>query len=66
VGLNNVRERLLALFGSAARLNIEPNAPTGTIATIEVPYAVGAMPPAGAAVPMAADLPSSPQSARPA
>jgi len=42
VGLNNVRERLQALFGARARLTIEPNSPGGTIATIEVPYAVGA------------------------
>jgi hypothetical protein len=52
VGLNNVRERLQALFGNRGRLTIEPNSPTGTIASIEVPYAVGA---AGAA---AADPPS--------
>lgn len=38
VGLANVRERLAALYGSAARLSIEANSPTGTIATIEVPY----------------------------
>jgi hypothetical protein len=47
VGLNNVRERLQALFGGRARLTIEPNSPNGTIATIEVPYTVatsGAMP----------------------
>jgi signal transduction histidine kinase len=41
VGLNNVRERLQALFGSRGRLTIEPNSPAGTIATIVVPYAVG-------------------------
>jgi LytS/YehU family sensor histidine kinase len=38
VGLANVRERLAALYGGAARLAIEANAPTGTIVTIEVPY----------------------------
>ncbi|HET9024469.1 MAG TPA: histidine kinase [Burkholderiaceae bacterium] len=38
VGLANVRERLAALYGGAARLNIEANSPTGTIVTIEVPY----------------------------
>jgi LytS/YehU family sensor histidine kinase len=38
VGLANVRERLAALFGGAARLAIEANSPTGTIVTIEVPY----------------------------
>jgi hypothetical protein len=41
VGLSNVRERLQALFGARGRLTIEPNSPSGTIATIEVPYTVG-------------------------
>jgi len=40
VGLNNVRERLRAVFGARARLSIEPNSPSGTIVTIEVPYTV--------------------------
>jgi hypothetical protein len=38
VGLGNVRERLAALYGGQARLMVEANTPTGTIATIEVPY----------------------------
>jgi hypothetical protein len=38
VGLGNVRERLAALYGGQARLLVEANTPTGTIATIEVPY----------------------------
>jgi len=38
VGLANVRERLAALYGGAARLGIEANSPAGTIVTIEVPY----------------------------
>jgi intracellular sulfur oxidation DsrE/DsrF family protein len=38
VGLANVRERLAALYGSAAKLSIEANSPSGTIVTIEVPY----------------------------
>jgi signal transduction histidine kinase len=38
VGLANVRERLAALYGGAARLAIEANSPAGTIVTIEVPY----------------------------
>jgi signal transduction histidine kinase len=38
VGLTNVRERLAALYGGAARLSIEANSPSGTIVTIEVPY----------------------------
>ena len=39
VGLANVRERLSALYGGRARLSIEANDPTGTIVTIDVPYA---------------------------
>ena len=42
VGLNNVRERLQALFGARGRVTIEANSPGGTIATIVIPYAVGA------------------------
>jgi hypothetical protein len=38
VGLANVRERLAALYGGRAKLTIDANTPTGTIATIEVPY----------------------------
>jgi hypothetical protein len=38
VGLANVRERLAALYGGQARLVVEANTPSGTIATIEVPY----------------------------
>jgi signal transduction histidine kinase len=38
VGLNNVRERLAALYGGRAKFAIEANSPTGTIAKIEVPY----------------------------
>ena len=34
----NVRERLAALYGGAAKLSIEANSPSGTIVTIEVPY----------------------------
>ena len=49
VGLANVRERLAALYGGRARLNVEANTPSGTIATIEVPYAYDD--PAGAAMP---------------
>ncbi|HEX4597694.1 MAG TPA: histidine kinase [Burkholderiaceae bacterium] len=45
VGLNNVRERLQALFGARGRLTIEPNSPNGTIATVVVPYAVGVVEP---------------------
>jgi LytS/YehU family sensor histidine kinase len=40
VGLTNVRERLAALYGGRATLTVDVNTPTGTIVTIEVPYAV--------------------------
>jgi hypothetical protein len=36
-GIQNVRARLQSLFGSAARLVLEPRAPRGTHAAIEVP-----------------------------
>jgi hypothetical protein len=42
VGLANVRERLAALYGGRAKLTVDANTPTGTIATIEVPYAIDA------------------------
>jgi len=38
VGLANVRERLAALYSGRAGFTIEANSPSGTIATIEVPY----------------------------
>jgi LytS/YehU family sensor histidine kinase len=37
VGLANIRERLKALYGSAAKLVLEENAPRGVVASIEVP-----------------------------
>jgi sensor histidine kinase YesM len=40
VGLVNVRERLLALYGPAANLVIDANSDGGTIATILVPYQI--------------------------
>ena len=39
IGLTNIRERLLALFGDQARLTLESNTPAGVIATIETPAA---------------------------
>jgi signal transduction histidine kinase len=54
VGLANVRERLAALYGGAARLSVEANSPSGTIVTIEVPYSFEADAPAGEAVPQPA------------
>jgi sensor histidine kinase YesM len=38
VGLENIRERLKLLFGTAAELQIAENQPTGTRVTIVVPY----------------------------
>jgi signal transduction histidine kinase len=38
VGLANLRERLAALYSGRAKFTIEANSPSGTIATIEVPY----------------------------
>jgi hypothetical protein len=38
VGLANVRERLAALYGGQARLAVQANTPSGTIAVIDVPY----------------------------
>ena len=38
VGLNNIRERLAALYAGRAKFTVEANSPTGTIATVEVPY----------------------------
>ncbi len=40
LGLVNVRERLLALYGPAASLVIDANSDGGTIATILVPYQI--------------------------
>jgi LytS/YehU family sensor histidine kinase len=37
VGLANIRERLKALYGSAARLTLEERSPRGVVASIEVP-----------------------------
>jgi hypothetical protein len=33
-----VRERLAALYSGRAKFTIEANSPSGTIATVEVPY----------------------------
>ena len=37
VGLGNIRERLRALFGASATLDLEGREPAGTRARIEVP-----------------------------
>ena len=57
VGLANIRERLAALYGDAARLTLEENSPRGVIATIEVPSDIlrtGAGPSAAGSPPQAA------------
>jgi hypothetical protein len=38
IGLSNIRARLVALYGRAARLTITNNTPRGLIATIEIPW----------------------------
>ncbi len=38
VGLENIRERLKALYGDKAAFIIMPNVPNGTVASIEIPY----------------------------
>ena len=37
VGLSNIRERLIAIYGDAARLTLESNDPKGVVAAIEIP-----------------------------
>jgi hypothetical protein len=37
VGLSNLRERLVALYGTGGRFTLASHAPKGTVATIEVP-----------------------------
>lgn len=44
VGLSNIRERLVQLYGSRAQFIVASNSPAGTIATIEVPYSWEAQP----------------------
>ncbi len=41
VGLSNIRERLIAIYGDQGRLTLESNEPRGVIATIEVPAETG-------------------------
>ena len=37
VGLSNIRERLIAIYGDAAKLTLESNDPKGVVASIEIP-----------------------------
>ena len=39
VGLSNIRDRLLALYGDAARIDLEQAAPQGVEARISLPHA---------------------------
>ncbi len=41
VGLANVKDRLVALYGDHGKLTLQENHPTGLTAIIEVPYATG-------------------------
>ncbi len=63
VGLANIRERLAALYGEAARLTLEAREPHGVVATLEVPREG---PRAEAAAAMAGDAPVPPAAPRPA
>jgi Histidine kinase len=66
VGLTNIRERLAALYGDAAKLALEANTPHGVVATIEVPRdgarAAAPASPMGAEIP-AAPIPEAPRTA---
>ena len=42
LGLSNIRERLRAMHGTAARLTLEENSPRGVVASIQVPLPEGA------------------------
>ena len=60
VGLTNIRERLAALYGDAAKLTLEANAPQGVVATIEVPREGARISSAAAAASMGAPMPEAP------
>ncbi len=63
VGLSNIRERLIAIYGDAGRLTLESNDPKGVIATIEVPAETGSVAGAAAAgaAPAGRTVPPPPQ-----
>jgi Histidine kinase len=64
VGLTNIRERLLALFGDKAKLTLESNQPKGVVAIIEVPAtgsAAFAAPAAAALLPGTANQATEPK-----
>ncbi len=41
VGLTNIRERLIAIYGEGGKLTLESNEPKGVVASIEVPVETG-------------------------
>jgi hypothetical protein len=57
VGLTNIRERLAALYGDAAKLTLEANSPQGVVATIEVPREGARLSSAAAAAAMGVSAP---------
>ena len=44
LGLTNIRERLIAIYGDAGKLTLESNEPKGVVASIEVPAETGSIP----------------------
>jgi LytS/YehU family sensor histidine kinase len=44
LGIAHTRERLAAIYGSGFALDIAPNAPSGTVVTIELPFRTAAAP----------------------
>ena len=44
VGLTNIRERLIAIYGDAGKLTLESSEPKGVVAAIEVPSETGGIP----------------------
>jgi Histidine kinase len=67
VGLTNIRERLAAMYGDAAKLTLAAREPHGVVVTIEVPRdgarAMGAAAPADAPAPPASAQAAAPQGA---
>jgi signal transduction histidine kinase len=52
IGLQNVRARLAQLHGADGTLVLAPSSPHGTVATIRIPYRVGAAEPTPSPVPV--------------
>ena len=67
VGLSNIRERLIAIYGDAAKLTLESNDPKGVVASIEIPVETNVAAAGSAAGAMGAPGPAaSSMSAKPA